>query len=145
MNQKQPPNSKLTVSPSRRGNPIYRAKWRDRTGQQCSLTIGPAWLVRQGDSWVSRLGRPDPGSFDEPRAYARMAELVAWHDQSIQDAQAALPHVGFEAIAETWLASLARNGQLKPSTLRQYRWVLTQPLRFAEAASLRLRAGKERS
>ncbi|MBN8870088.1 MAG: site-specific integrase [Solirubrobacterales bacterium] len=120
------PRGALVVYETKGGEPRYRAKWRDRTGRQCSPTIGPAWLTRKEERWVRRSGRPDSGFYDEQRAYLRMAELIAEHD-------AALPQPGdpesvpFEELAEAWLEFLSHGGRAKPSTLHDYRTMLAHP------------------
>lgn len=120
------PKGALVVYDTKGGEPRYRAKWRDRTGRQCSPTIGPAWLTRREGRWIRRSGRPEPGFYDEQRAYLRMAELIAEHD-------AALPRPGdpesvlFEELAEAWLEFLSHGGRAKPSTLHDYRTMLARP------------------
>ncbi len=145
MNHNQLPSGSLIVSHSRRGTPIYRAKWRDRTGRGCSLTVGLAWLVRAGHGWTRKPGRIKPGYFDEARARIRMAEMIARHDAKLRNPSVKPPSLPIEDMAEAWLADLARRGQVKPSTLQHFRLMLAQSGLFAWRTDLDPRNGAERS
>lgn len=121
----QLPNGSLLVYETKGGKPKYRAKWRDRTGKQCAPTIGPAWLVKDGDGWAPRPGRVRSGFYDEQRAYLRMAELIAERDATLRSPPPA--PVTFEELADAWLEHLSRGERAKPSTLRDYRLMLDKP------------------
>lgn len=120
------PRGALVVYATKGGEPRYRAKWRDRTGRQCSPTIGAAWLTKKDGRWTQRAGRVRSGFFDEQQAYLRMAELIAEHD-------ALLPRPGdpkpvlFGVLAEAWLDYLSQGGRAKPSTLIDYRIMTARP------------------
>ncbi len=128
MNLHELPSGSLVVTTTKAGTPTYRAKWRDRTGRQCAPTVDRAWLVRDGDGWKKRPGRVKPEYFDEPRAYVRMAELIAEHHREIDsEPMTQRGVVLFEELAAAWLKYLERGDRAKPSTLRDYRSMLAEP------------------
>ncbi len=118
---------------ARIGGPVYEAKWR-RGGQQIKRRIGPAWLERTpgGDDWRPRRGRVPEGHFDEKRATVRMAEMIAEHDsqeRAIEEGERERRERGatFREVAAEWLEHLERERGAKPSTLRDYRYMLVEP------------------
>lgn len=126
MNSNTEPKGALVVYESKGGEPRYRAKWRDRTGRQCSPTIGPAWLTKKDGGWTQREGRVKPGFFDEQQAYLRMAELIAKHEASLPQPGDPEP-VLFGELAEAWVRFLSQGGRAKPSTLIDHRIMIARP------------------
>ncbi|HEY2767936.1 MAG TPA: tyrosine-type recombinase/integrase [Solirubrobacteraceae bacterium] len=116
----------------RSDGPVYEAKWR-RGGRQIKRRVGPAWLDATRDGgWVSRRGRVPEGHFDEKRATVRMAELIAEHETQERAIEAGERErhehgVSFRELAAQWLEYLERERGCKPSTLRDYRYMLAQP------------------
>ena len=114
------------------GEPFYEAKWR-RSGQQVKRRIGPAWVDRRAHGgWVPRRGRVPDGWFDERHATVRMAELVAEHDAAatgVEDEARERRERGttVRELAAEWLEYLEREKGAKPSTLLDYRYLLTEP------------------
>ncbi|MFZ0088864.1 MAG: hypothetical protein WAL63_05125, partial [Solirubrobacteraceae bacterium] len=79
-----------------------------------------------------RRGAPVAGALTEAQAAARMVELVADHDaeQSRLEADADERRrrgVTFRELASEWMEYLEREKGAKPSTLRDYRWLLAEP------------------
>jgi integrase len=68
----------------------------------------------------------------EAEAAVRMLELVEAHDDDQRRAEADAEQrrrrgVTFRELAEEWIVYLAREKGAKPSTLRDYRWLLAEP------------------
>ena len=117
----------------RRGGPVYEAKWR-RAGRQVKRRVGPAWLERtaDGEGWGPRRGRLPVGYFDEKRATVRMAEMIAEHDRQERAIEAGERErrergASFREVAREWLEQLARERGVKPSTLKDYGYMLAEP------------------
>ena len=122
----------LVVRRSVDGEPFYEAKWR-RAGRQIKRRVGPAWLDPGPSSgWVPRRGRVPDGWYDEKRAIVRMAQLVAEHDQAVGAAEDEVRErrergITVRELAGEWLNYLEREKGVKPSTLADYRYLLTEP------------------
>jgi len=116
----------LVIYETKNGEPRYRAKWRYSSGQQCAPTIGPAWLVKKDGTWVPRPGRLQIGFYDEQAAYLRMAELIAERDRELEE-KATRPALTFDELVSTWLDYLSHGGRAKPSTLKDYRILVSYP------------------
>ncbi len=122
----------LVVRVSVDGRPFYEAKWR-RVGGQVKRRIGPAWLDQDAsEGWVRRRGRVPDGWYDEKQATVRMAELIAEHDAASVVAEDEARErrrrgVTVRELAAEWLEYLAREKGVKPSTLLDYRYLLTEP------------------
>ncbi len=114
------------------GEPFYEAKWR-RNGRQVKRRIGPAWVdPRPRGGWMPRRGRALDGWYDERHAMVRMAQLVAEHDEAasaIEDEARERRERGttVRELAAEWLEYLEREKGAKPSTLLDYRYLLTEP------------------
>ena len=113
--------------------PVYEAKWR-RAGRQVKRRVGPAWLERapDGKDWRPRRGRVPEGYLDEKRATVRMAEIIAEYEQQERaieagDRERREHGVSFRELAAEWLEYLERERGAKPSTLRDYRYMLAEP------------------
>jgi len=126
------PTGALVVAKSSDG-PVYEAKWR-RAGRQIKRRVGPAWLERapDGKDWCPRRGRVPDGYLDEKRATVRMAEMIAEHEQQERAIEAGEQErrehgVSFRELAAEWLEYLERERGAKPSTLRDYRYMLAEP------------------
>jgi integrase len=118
---------------ARSDGPVYEAKWR-RNGRQVKRRVGPAWLERDasGKGWAPRRGRMPAGFLDEKRATVRMAELIAEHERQERAIEAGEREreqrgVTFRVLATEWLGHLEHERGVKPSTLRDYRYILAEP------------------
>jgi len=95
--------------------------------------LGRAWVEPDGaGGWRRRRGRAADGSLTEARAATQMLELVAEHHAAQtrleEDARERRRRgVTFRELAHEWLAYLEHEKGAKPSTLRDYRWVLAEP------------------
>ena len=111
---------------------FWYAKW-SRSGVQVNRAIGRATVESDGrGGWRRRRGRPPEGELTEAEATARMLELVASHDaeQTLIESEANARRrrgVTFGELAADWLVYLEHEKGAKPSTLRDYRWLLAQP------------------
>ena len=125
------PSGALVVV-ERGDGPVYEAKWR-RGGHQVKRRLGPAWLERDGrGGWRPRRGRMPEGFLDEKRATVRMARVVAAHEaheREIEQGEAERRERGvtFREVAAAWLEHLERERGARPSTLRDYRYLLAEP------------------
>ena len=111
------------------GQPFYEAKFRDGD-RQVKRRIGPAWLSRDDASgaWTPRRGRVPADQFDERRAYARAAEIVAAREAaSAEERQRRAQGVTFRELAHAYLDWLEHVKGAAPSTLRQHRSDLAEP------------------
>lgn len=112
--------------------PVFEAKWR-RGGRQVKRRLGAAWLEHDpSGGWRPRRGRMPEGFLDEKRATARMAALVAEHDALEREIERGERErrergVTFREVATAWLAYLEIEVGAKPSTLRDYRYLLSEP------------------
>jgi integrase len=120
------PSGALVIYSTKSGEPRYRAKWRDRDGNQQAPTIGPAWLTHNGTGWVKRKGRLGEGYFDEKRATVRMAELIAAQDKTASN-KPKRPDATFDDAAAAWLDYVENVKRVKPGTIADYRIMLAQP------------------
>jgi integrase len=114
------------------GRPFYEAKFRYR-GRQVKRRIGPAWLDRDPASgeWRRRRGRVAPGAFDEPRAHVAAAQQVSRYagdaaEQERIEHERLVRGVTFREVAEGYIRWLGDVHGAKPSTLRDYRYMLAR-------------------
>ena len=126
------PTGALVVRANIDGEPFYEAKWR-HGGRQVKRRIGPAWLdLRAAGGWAPRRGRMPDGWLDEKRAIARMAQLVAHHEAAAAAVEGVARErrergVTVRELAVEWLGYLRGEKGAKPSTLADYRYLLTEP------------------
>lgn len=114
------------------GRPFYEAKFR-HGGRQVKRRIGAAWLERDdAGTWRRRRGRVPDDAFDERRAHASAAAIVAAFISDAtsaelreQDRKAA--GVTFRELAASYLAWLRDVKAAKPATLRDHGYVLAEP------------------
>ena len=113
------------------GRPFYEAKFRYR-GRQIKRRIGPAWLeLDEGTGeWRRRRGRVPDGMFDDRRAHVTAARYVAEYSAAEASRERAelerlTEGVTFREVADGYLRWLADVQGAKPSTLRDYRYMLT--------------------
>lgn len=96
-------------------------------------SLGRAWVEQDGTgAWRRRRGRAPQGTLTEAEAGARMLELVRRHDEEQRTLEADAEErrrrgVTFRELATEWLVYLEREKGAKPSTLRDYRWLLAEP------------------
>jgi hypothetical protein len=113
------------------GQAFYEAKFRhDR--RQVKRRLGPAWLVRVGDTWRPRGGRVGDGYLDERRAHVAAAQIVDDYlreaaDRTRAEAERQAEPVTFREVARDYLRWLATVRGAKPSTLRDRESVLAEP------------------
>jgi integrase len=116
----------------RASGPHWYAKWY-RGGRPVTRALGRAWVESDGaGGWRPRRGRAAGGALTETQAAVRMHELVRDHDaeQSRLEADAAERRrrgVTFRELAAEWMEYLEHEKGAKPSTLRDYRWLLAEP------------------
>ena len=95
--------------------------------------LGRAWVRPDGaGGWRQRRGRAAGGALTEAQAAARMIELVRDHDaeQSRLEADAEERRrrgLTFRELGSEWMEYLEHEKGAKPSTLRDYRWLLAEP------------------
>jgi integrase len=116
----------------RASGPFWYAKW-SRNGTPVIRSLGRAWVDPDGrGGWRRRRARAPEGTLTEAEAGARMLELVRAHDEEQQSAEADAEErrrrgVTFRVLAAEWIVYLEREKGAKPSTLRDYRWLLAEP------------------
>jgi integrase len=113
------------------GRPFYEAKFR-RGRRQVKRRIGPAWLERDGSGWRRRRGRVAPDAFDERRAHAAAAAIVAMYVEEAADderleRQRQLDGITFRELSAAYLGWLQEVKAAKPATLRDHSYVLAEP------------------
>ena len=100
----------------REGGPVFYGKWRDSTGRQVKRKLGPAW--------TGNRRRAPKGSLDERGAIVALAAAIEAHEATL-----AKPRVDrtvtFADAAAAWLHHLEHVEGAKPSTLADYRYMLT--------------------
>jgi integrase len=112
--------------------PYWYGKW-SRDGKPVIRALGRAWVESDGNGgWRRRRGRAQEGALTEAQAAARMLEIVREHHteetRQEQDAEERRRRgVTFRELAREWLIYLEREKGAKPSTLRDYRWLLAEP------------------
>jgi integrase len=107
------------------GRPFYEAAWRDGTRRQVKRRLGRAWLEPDGHGgWRKRRGRVQDGYLDERAAYVKMAAVIDEHEAALPRPQV---EPTFDDAAAGWLHHLEHVEGVKPSTLRDYRYMLTAP------------------
>lgn len=126
MTNRNLPTGALLIYSTKSGKPRYRAKWRDRNGNQQAPTIGPAWLVKDGSGWTRRRGRVTAGYFDEKRAHVRMAELIAAQDDHARN-MPERTEATFDDAATEWLDYTVNVKRIKPGTVTDYQLMLAYP------------------
>ena len=114
------------------GHPFFEAKFRYR-GQQVKRRIGPAWLEHDPASgeWRRRRGRVPPGAFDERRAHVTAARQVTQYaadaaEQERVEHERRVRGVTFREVADGYMRWLAEVQGAKPSTLRDYGYMLAR-------------------
>jgi len=115
-----------------RGAVYLEAKFRVN-GRQVKRRIGPAWEERGPSGlWRPRSGRLPDGYFDERRAHAAAAQLVADHLAEAADTERAARErvarrVTFREVAYGYLRWLADVKAAKPSTIKGHGYLLAEP------------------
>ena len=112
--------------------PHWYGKWY-RAGRPVIRALGRAWVEPDGDGgWRRRRGRALDGTLTESEAAARMLELVrSHHAEQIEfeadERERRRRGLAFRELAHDWLQYLEHEKGAKPSTLRDYRWLLAEP------------------
>lgn len=133
----------LLVETGPSGVPYWSVKWRAADGSRLKRRLGAeAWVERSQKGWTTRPGRSRDGALTERQAkrfvpdviHAHQAAAFAARDvaagRALEAARAAEPT--FRVLIEQWLRYLADVKDIKPSTLRTYRYMLAEPgTRFA--------------
>jgi integrase len=113
------------------GRPFYEAKFRHK-GRQVKRRIGPAWLERnEAGQWQRRHGRVPEDAFDDRRAHAAAAAIVATFVSSFAAAERLERErrargVTFRELAAAYLVWLRDVKGAKPATLRDHGYVLAE-------------------
>ena len=116
----------------REGGPVYYAKWRDSTRRQVKRRLGPAWVERDGDgAWRKRRGRAREDFLDEKAAIVEMRRVIDEHEAALLTGPRRESEQTFDEAAADWLHRIEHVDGVKPSTLADYRQMLTR--RDAEA------------
>ena len=111
----------------RDGGPVYYAKWRDSTRRQVKRRLGPAWAERDAEgAWRKRRGRARDGYLDEKAAIVEMRRVIDEHESKLA-AFRPESEPTFDDAAADWLHRLEHVDGVKPSTLADYRLMLTSP------------------
>jgi integrase len=126
----QAPSASLVVR-EHNGQLFYEAKFR-HGGRQVKRRIGPAWLERDEHGWRKRSGRVPDDAFDERRAHATAASIVAAYiadDDAARTRQREREQLGvtFRELAESYLVWLREVKGAKPATLRDHGYLLAEP------------------
>ena len=112
--------------------PFWYAKW-SRDGTPVIRSLGRAWVEPDGNGgWRRRRGRAPEGTLTETEAAVRMHKLISSHDEEQRRLEADADErrrrgVNFRELASDWIVYLQREKGAKPSTLRDYRWLLAEP------------------
>jgi integrase len=116
----------------RASGPFWYAKW-SRDGTPVIRSLGRAWVEADGTGgWRRRRGRTPEDTLTETEAAVRMHELIGAHDEEQRRLEADTDErrrrgVTFRELAAEWMVYLEREKGAKPSTLRDYRWLLAEP------------------
>lgn len=117
---------------ARATGPYWYGKW-SRDGTPVIRALGRAWVEPDGDGgWSRRRGRAPAGVLTEAEAGARMLQLVRDHDVAQTQLEADAEQrrrrgVSFRELAAEWMVYLEHEKGAKPSTQRDYRWLLAEP------------------
>lgn len=112
--------------------PHWYAKW-SRDGRPVVRALGRAWVEPSPTGgWRPRRGRPKDGALTEVEAGARMLAMLGEHHSEqlrleADEAERRRRGITFRELAREWMVYLEREKGLKPSSLRDYRWVLAEP------------------
>lgn len=112
--------------------PYWYAKW-SRDGKPVIRALGRAWVeTSPAGDWRPRRGRPKDGALTEAQAGARMLSLIGEHHseqlrQEADEAERRRRGITFRELASEWMVYLEQEKGLKPSSLRDYEWVLAEP------------------
>src|SRR5215210_3706035 len=120
-------NSGAIFPVDRQEGPVWYGKWRDSTRRQVKRKLGPAWMERDNrGEWKKRRGRVDDGHLDEKAALVELHRLIEAHEAELARAPSPTSATFAEAAAD-WLHRLEHVDGVKPSTLADYRLMLTPP------------------
>ncbi len=121
-----------------KGKVFFEAKWRDSTRAQRKRRLGPAWLEKnERGVWVKPSGRVETGFLDERRAHVEMARVIADHEEALRltpENRAAT----FDDAASAWVRHLEGEKRVRPSTLKDYGYMLRAPKPGDKKKSARL-------
>ena len=110
----------------RDGGPAYYAKWRDSTRRQVKRKLGPAWAERDAEGACrKRRGRAHDGFLDENAAIVEMRRVIDAHEVDLAKVRPESEPT-FDHAATDWLHRLEHVDGVKPSTLSNYRQMLTR-------------------
>jgi len=123
----------LLVETTRGDDPVWAAKWRSADGSRVKRRLGAqAWLERDGTEWRARAGRPRPDHLTERQARRLMASVIreaeaAHRSDACGSAEPQSAGPTFRDLTRAWLDHLAAVDDVKPSTLRNYGFMLAEP------------------
>lgn len=116
----------------RASGPYWYGKW-SRNGTPVIRSLGRAWVEPDRNGrWRHKRGRAPERTLTEAEAAARMLELIEAHDDDqrrleVDAEERRRRGVTFRELADEWIVYLEREKGAKPSTLRDYRWLLAEP------------------
>ncbi len=117
---------------ARPGGVYWYGKW-SRNGTPVIRALGRAWTEPDGQGgWKRRRGRAPDGYLTKAEASAEMLRLVhEHHAEQVKLEQDAAERrrrgVSFRQLAHEWRDYLEHEKGAKPSTLRDYAWILAEP------------------
>jgi len=116
----------------RASGPHWYGKWY-RDGRPVIRALGRAWVEPDGaGGWRPRRGRRAQGALTEAEAGARLLEVMHEHHAGqltleADEAERRRRGMTFRELSAEWMVYLQQEKGLKPSSLRDYRWVLAEP------------------
>jgi integrase len=131
-------NLVLRVRPGARSKAYWDAQWRyrteaDREWRLKKRRLGLAWQEQDSDGeWRKRHGRCPDGWLDERAAHLAAVSAMEEHARELtrtaeEIAQAAAAEKTVRALAHEWLSWLEEVWGAKPSTIKDYGFLLREP------------------
>lgn len=131
-------NLAVLVRAGSKGRVYWDAYWRYRVGSnsdwsQTKRRLGLAWLEPDGaGGWRKRRGRCADGWLDERSANVAAVAAMEAHakelaDRAESDARAAADLLTVRSLGQEWLGWLAEVWGAKPSTVKDYGFLLREP------------------
>jgi integrase len=131
-------NLTLLVREGTKGRAYWDAFWRYRVGRDAAWTqtkrrLGLAWQEPDGDGgWRKRRGRCPEGWLDERAANVAAVAAMDAHakelaDGAAADARATAKSMTVRALSREWLSGLEEVWGAKPSTVKDYGFLLREP------------------
>ncbi len=113
---------------------FWEVAWRhpkpDGGRRKLKRRVGPAWMDQSADgAWIKRPGRPKVGHLDARAAHVAAEALVRTVELELREIERRAGRTAptFREVTEAWLEWLETVKGVKPSTLRDHRYVLAEP------------------